>query len=169
MKALELYECIKAEAISDIAIQKTRFSKARIALEKQKELLMDCFVSDENYTRQCADLLCFLAYTTTIVADNTITVDEFMAMSRISDIKEKTFDQFSADMKKIVDSNCRQKAIYALNKFKCKSTAARFLHFCATAALVDGEINSEEEQYLMELCQIVLNRFRISSYSEIKR
>lgn len=111
MKALELYECIKAEAISDIAIQKTRFSKARIALEKQKELLMDCFVSDENYTRQDADLLCFLAYTTTIVADNTITVDEFMAMSRISDIKEKTFDQFSADMKKIVDSNCRQKAI----------------------------------------------------------
>lgn len=166
MKAQELYEYIKAEAVVCAAKQ-----KARVALKEQHDKLLNCYVSDENYDPKDASMVIFATLAAIICADDHVTVDEFMAMSSIvKGMEEKTIRQFVSDMKRINEKGfCRQKAINHINAVKCKSTAARYLHFCTTFALASGPINSEEEKFLIELCQNVLNRFRVRSYNEVAR
>lgn len=166
MKAQELYEYIKADTIVDAAKQ-----KVRVALKEQHDKLLNCYVSDENYDSQNASMIIFATLAAIIGIDDHVTVDEFMAMSSIvKGMEEKTIKQFVSDMKRINEKGfCRQKVIKHINEVRCKSTVARYLHFCTTFALASGPINSEEEKFLIELCQIVLNRFRIRSYNEVAR
>lgn len=118
MKARELYEYIKADAIVDIAKQRGRFAKVRNALKQQKEELLNCYLSDEGYNPKNASMVFFVTFIAVMCADNSITVDDFLAMSSIEKgMEEKTFSQFFNDMKKVSEQiNCRQSVINHLLK-----------------------------------------------------
>ncbi len=157
MYAYEVFEKLKETAQSHIAqMGHTELIKRNVYM------VFDSLENEEKFIRQDAYDTTMGLFACVACNDGKIKIKEYEAFNAL--VSCNSYDEFFNYMSKLNKQEKRDRAIELFKRVRIRRNVIGLISMCIAVALVDGDMNENEELFITSLCDIYLAQDRNGWY-----